>query len=162
MRCLPLDSFFLWRAELLLFIVMLTIMLMLLLGLIKLDNLDNFAAQEIRFWIWLCGLVWGGFGLCPGEELLPSSSLLTWLLLALEIITFPAEVQVADGLPLGTAPPRRIQELMPVAGLIILPDLLNQGHKICFRVISGPPFIRNSLTTASTRCCSRPRRGSSY
>ena len=62
----------------------------------------------------------------PGEALLlASSSLLNWLLLALEIITFPVKVQVRDGLLLGAAPPRWIQELVPVAGLIITPDLLN-------------------------------------
>ena len=82
----------------------------------------------------------------PGEALLlASSSLLNWLLLALEMVTFPVEVQVRDGLPLGAAPPRRIQELVPVAGLIIPPDLLNQGHKICFRVISGPPIHQEFL-----------------
>ncbi len=47
-------------------------------------------------------LIWGGFGF--RDALLLQVPLLLAQLLALKVVTFPVQVQVPDGFPLGAAP----------------------------------------------------------
>ena len=51
-------------------------------------------------------LIWGRFGFGEALLLLLAVFFLFSQLLAEDVVAFPTEVHVADGIPLGAAPPR--------------------------------------------------------